>query len=64
MIVDGRFNTSVCRDLESSRIRMLAGEGIYRVLNRNDGIADADYYDRAHHDCHTGESHDNLCTNQ
>ena len=25
---------------------MLAGDGSYRVLNRNDGITEADYYDR------------------
>ena len=47
VIVDGTFNKSVCLDLESYLIRMLAGDGSYRVLNRNDGITEADYYDRA-----------------
>lgn len=47
VIVDETFNKSVCLDLESFLIRMLAGDGAFRVLNRNDGIVDADYYDRA-----------------
>ncbi|WP_104100413.1 DUF2075 domain-containing protein [Cryobacterium sp. M96] len=46
VIVDATFNKSVCLDLESYLIRMLAGDGFYRVLNRNDGITEADYYDR------------------
>ena len=47
VIVDDTFNKSVCLDLESYLIRMLAGDGAYRVLNRNDGITESDYYDRA-----------------
>ena len=47
VIVDPTFNKSVCLDLESYLIRMLAGDGSYRVLNRNDGITEADYYERA-----------------
>jgi len=47
VIVDETFNKSVCLDLESYLIRMLAGDGAYRVLNRNDGITEADYFDRA-----------------
>jgi len=46
VIVDETFNKSVCLDLESYLIRMLAGDGAYRVLNRNDGIVEADYFDR------------------
>jgi uncharacterized protein len=46
VIVDEKFNKSVCLDLESYLIRMLAGDGAYRVLNRNDGITEADYYER------------------
>ncbi|MCU1578878.1 MAG: family ATPase [Rhodoglobus sp.] len=46
VIVDETFNKSVCLDLESYLIRMLAGDGAYRVLNRNDGITESDYYDR------------------
>jgi DUF2075 family protein len=45
-IVDDTFNKSACLDLESYLIRMLAGDGTHRVLNRNDGIVEADYYDR------------------
>jgi len=47
VIVDDTFNKSVCLDLESYLIRMLAGDGVYRVLNRNDGITEADYYERS-----------------
>lgn len=47
VIVDETFNKSVCLDLESYLIRMLAGDGAYRVLNRNDGITDAQYFNRA-----------------
>ncbi|WP_308472499.1 DNA/RNA helicase domain-containing protein [Mycetocola zhadangensis] len=46
VILDERFNKSACLDLESSLIRLLAGDGAYRVLNRNDGITEGDYYDR------------------
>ncbi|WP_342746117.1 DNA/RNA helicase domain-containing protein [Diaminobutyricimonas aerilata] len=46
MVLDERFNKSVCLDLESYLIRMLAGDGAYCVLNRNDGITEADYYER------------------
>ncbi|WBU37871.1 DNA/RNA helicase domain-containing protein [Homoserinibacter sp. YIM 151385] len=46
VILDDRFNKSVCLDLESFLIRMLSGDGAFRVLNRNDGITDSDYYDR------------------
>jgi hypothetical protein len=47
VIVDPSFNKSVCLDLESYLIRMLAGDGGFRVMNRNDGITDADYFDRS-----------------
>lgn len=46
VVLDDRFNKSVCLDLESHLIRLLAGDGTCRVLNRNDGITDAAYYDR------------------
>ncbi|MEA9984626.1 DNA/RNA helicase domain-containing protein [Subtercola sp. RTI3] len=46
VIVDETFNKSVCLDLESFLIRMLAGDGAYSVLNRNDGITESAYYDR------------------
>ncbi|KAJ7035292.1 hypothetical protein C8F04DRAFT_955186 [Mycena alexandri] len=46
VILDETFNKSVCLDLESYLIRMLAGDGAYRVLNRNDGITESNYYQR------------------
>ncbi|GAA2224791.1 DUF2075 domain-containing protein [Herbiconiux moechotypicola] len=47
VILDETFNKSVCLDLESFLIEMLSGDGAFEVLNRNDGIVDADYYNRA-----------------
>jgi len=46
VVLDDRFNKSACLDLESHLIRLLAGDGTYRVLNRNEGITDSDYFDR------------------
>ncbi|KAK4206651.1 hypothetical protein QBC37DRAFT_458149 [Rhypophila decipiens] len=43
-IINERFNKSVCLDLESYLIKMLAGDGANRVLNRNNGITDGRYY--------------------
>ncbi|GGF36328.1 hypothetical protein GCM10011519_07290 [Marmoricola endophyticus] len=47
VIIDPTFNKSVCLDLESYLIRLFAGDGKYQVLNRNDGVTNADYYRRA-----------------
>jgi DUF2075 family protein len=47
VVIDETFNKSVCLDLESYLIRLLAGDGKYRILNRNEGITNADYYSRA-----------------
>lgn len=46
IVLDDRYNKSACLDLESHLIRLLAGDGSYRVLNLNEGITDANYYDR------------------
>jgi len=46
VILHARFNKSVCLDLESYLIKMLAGDGANQVLNRNNGITEANYYDR------------------
>ena len=46
VVIDETFNKSVCLDLESYLIRLLAGDGRFQVLNRNDGITNADYYGR------------------
>lgn len=47
VIVADEFNKSACLDLESQLIRLFAGDGKFQVLNGNDGIVDADYFDRA-----------------
>lgn len=47
VVIDDSFNKSAALDLESQLVRLLAGDGKYQVLNRNDGIVDADYFDRA-----------------
>jgi DUF2075 family protein len=47
IIVDDTFNKSVCLDLESFLIRMFSGDRRFEVLNRNVGVTDADYFDRA-----------------
>jgi uncharacterized protein len=46
VVIDETFNKSVCLDLESYLIRLLAGDGRFQVLNRNEGIVNADYYGR------------------
>ncbi|WP_404436932.1 DUF2075 domain-containing protein [Microbacterium aerolatum] len=46
VVVDERFNKSVCLDLESHLIRWFHGDGQYELLNGNDGLTDAQYYDR------------------
>ena len=46
VVIDETFNKSVCLDLESYLIRLLAGDGRFEVLNRNEGITNADYYGR------------------
>lgn len=46
VILDERFNKSVCLDLESYLIRLFDGDGKYKLLNRNEGITDAEYYQR------------------
>lgn len=46
VVLDETFNKSVCLDLESILIKLLAGDGTFEVLNRNEGITNADYYNR------------------
>ncbi|RXZ51642.1 DUF2075 domain-containing protein [Agromyces binzhouensis] len=46
IVIDETFNKSACLDLESYLIRLFAGDGRFKVINRNEGITDADYYDR------------------
>lgn len=46
VVIDQKFNKSVCLDLESHLIRWFSGDGEYSVLNGNEGLTDAQYYDR------------------
>lgn len=46
VILDETFNKSACLDLESYLIRLFAGDGKFEVRNRNEGITDAQYYQR------------------
>lgn len=46
VVLDERFNKSAALDLESFLIRLLAGDGRFQVLNRNDGITNSDYFER------------------
>ena len=46
VVVDDKFNKSVCLDLESHLIRWFSGDGKYSILNGNDGLTDAQYYER------------------
>lgn len=47
VVVDETFHKSACLDLESYLIRLFSGDAARTVLNRNTGIVDADYYQRA-----------------
>lgn len=47
IILDDTFNKSACLDLESFLIRMFSGDGRFQVLNRNDGVTNADYFQRS-----------------
>lgn len=46
VVLHDEFNKSVCLDLESYLIRMFAGDGVFEIANRNEGVTDADYFDR------------------
>lgn len=46
VVVDETFNKSACLDLESHLIRWLAGDGYFTVMNGNEGIIDAQYFER------------------
>jgi hypothetical protein len=64
VILDGTFNKSVCLDLESFLIEMLSGDGAFEVLNRNEGIVNADYYNRAFYQDRFDAIFDRLRLNQ
>jgi DUF2075 family protein len=46
IILNEKFNKSVCLDLESHLIRYFAADEKYNVLNGNAGITEANYYQR------------------
>lgn len=46
VVFDETFNKSAALDLESYLIQYFSGDGKFKVLNRNDGMCDRDYYDR------------------
>ena len=46
VVFDETFNKSAALDLESYLIQYFSGDGKFRVLNRNDGMCDRDYYGR------------------
>ena len=47
VILDSTYNKSACLDLESHLISYFHADGKYQVLNRNGGLTDSDYYQRA-----------------
>lgn len=47
VIFSDEFNKSVALDLESQLIQWFSGEGKYKVGNKNAGISDREYYNRA-----------------
>jgi DUF2075 family protein len=47
IVLDDSFNKSAALDLESHLVRYLAGDDQFTVINRNNGIIDADYFNRA-----------------
>ena len=47
IIFNDMFNKSVCLDLESHLIRYFSADAKYRVLNKNAGLTDADYFNRS-----------------
>lgn len=46
VVFDETFNKSVALDLESFLIQYFSGDGKFKLLNRNDGMCDRDYYNR------------------
>ena len=60
VIIDENFNKSVCLDLESHLIRYFAADDKYKVINGNNGITDADYFQRDLYRRHFNEIFDEL----
>lgn len=49
VLLHDEFNKSAALDLERYLITMLSGDGSRKVLNRNAGMTDSQYYDREHY---------------
>lgn len=49
VIYDETFNKSVALDLESQLIQWFSGDGKYDMRNRNNGVADRDYFNRSNY---------------
>ncbi len=49
-IYSNKFNQSVTLDFESKLIQYIAADELMVVTNRNEGIADKEYYDKKHYD--------------
>ncbi|MGP5306411.1 DNA/RNA helicase domain-containing protein [Brachybacterium alimentarium] len=47
VVLDDRFNASACLDLESYLIRLLDGDGRFKLLNLNEGVTNQEYYQRS-----------------
>lgn len=46
VLFNDSFNKSAALDLEAHLIKWFSGDGKYKVLNKNDGLVDHDYFDR------------------
>lgn len=49
IIFNDTFNKSACLDLESRLIQYFAADEKFKVLNRNNGISEANYFDKDHY---------------
>lgn len=60
VVLDDSFNKSAALDLESHLVRLFAGDGKFTVLNRNNGILDAEYFERGQYRGRFNEIFDDL----
>ena len=63
VIFDETFNKSAALDLESYLIQYFSGDGKFKVLNRNDGMCDRDYYNRARTTAKPSKKSGTACAN-
>ncbi len=60
VIFNKTYNKSVALDLESQLIQWFSGDGAFTMLNKNDGIADREYFNRQEYRKQFAESWDLL----